>query len=166
MDWTRLLQHLTTSPNAAKKLFSDADLLKIEKTIQRSEQHHLGQIVFVVEGSLSPLDIWRGIDAKARARDMFLHSNCWDTAHNSGVLIYLLVAERNFEIVADRGIHPHVTAEGWETICQKMEHAFRAGHFVEGVLQGIETVTSYLELHYPRTDATRGNEVSDKPIVL
>ncbi len=165
MRWARLLRHLLASPRAAKRLFSEADLRTIEQAIQRSEERHLGQIVFVVEGALSPAQVWRGVDAKARARAMFLHSHCWDTAHNNGVLIYLLVADRDFEIVADRGIHAHVAA-GWETICRHMEQAFTEGRFLDGVLHGIEEVSTQLETHFPRTGAIRANEVSDKPIVL
>ncbi|MEW5757223.1 MAG: TPM domain-containing protein [Pseudomonadota bacterium] len=166
MDGSLLLRHLTTSPRAARRLFSEACLAKIEEAIHRSEQRHLGQIVFVVESTLSPLQVWRGATAKTRARAMFLDSGCWDTEHNNGVLIYLLVAERDFEIVADRGIHAHVSDEGWEAICRQMEQAFRDGRFLDGVLQGIAAVSQHLEAHFPRTSAPSANEVSDKPIIL
>jgi uncharacterized membrane protein len=89
----------------------------------------------------------------------------WDTEHNSGVLIYLLLADRVVEIIADRGIHGRVGAQGWEAACHAMETAFRAGRFEQGVLDGIEQVSSLLESHFPA--ARRGpNELPDKPVVL
>ena len=100
-----------------------------------------------------------------RALDQFSHLRIWDTAHNNGVLIYLLLADRDVEIVADRGINDKVGAEGWETICQEMETEFRAGNFERGVIQGIEAVSRELARHFP-PDSQPRNELPDRPVVI
>ncbi len=89
----------------------------------------------------------------------------WDTEHNNGVLIYLLLADHDVEIVADRGIHSRVGNEGWERVCQSMEAAFRRGDFAGGVVGGVRAVGEHLQRHYPARGQQR-NELPDRPAVL
>ena len=89
----------------------------------------------------------------------------WDTAHNNGVLIYLLLADRDVEIVADRGIDAKVGATGWQKICSDMETDFRAGKFQGGVIKGIEAVSRQLAAHFPKSGAGP-NELPDAPVVM
>ncbi len=96
---------------------------------------------------------------------MFSQLRIWDTEHNNGVLIYLLLADRDVEIVADRGVHAKVGAQNWEDICRAMEAEFRAGHFEQGAVAGIEAVARQLALHFPR-DGDLGNELPDAPVVM
>ena len=96
---------------------------------------------------------------------MFSHLRVWDTEANDGVLLYVLVADHAVEIVADRGIHALVGDAAWQTICHKIEAAFRDGRFTEGVEQGISEISALLAQHSPRTGPER-NEISDAPIVL
>ena len=88
----------------------------------------------------------------------------WDTEHNNGLLIYLLLADRAVEIVADRGIHSKVGSREWESICRKMETAFKQGNYEGGVVGGIQAVAQHLMKHFPASAAGR-NELPDKPIV-
>ena len=89
----------------------------------------------------------------------------WDTEYNNGVLIYLLLADRDVEIVADRGIHSHVGHDGWETICHAMEQAFLRGDYEAGVLAGISAVSKHLATHFPK-DGAVGNELPDDVVVI
>ena len=89
----------------------------------------------------------------------------WDTEENNGVLIYLLLADRDVEIVADRGIHAKVSPAEWEQICRRMEAAFSKGEFERGVLAGIEEVSRLLARYYPPRPGDR-NELPDKPAIL
>jgi uncharacterized membrane protein len=118
-----------------------------------------------VEGALDGAPLFRDQPARERALDQFAHLRIWDTAHNNGVLIYLLLADRNVEIVADRGIDAKVGTEGWETICRAMETDFRAGNFERGVINGIEAVSRELAKHFP-PDGHPRNELPDKPVVI
>lgn len=106
-----------------------------------------------------------GQHARDRAIEQFGRLRVWDTAENNGVLIYLLWAERDVEIVADRGTDAQVGAEAWETVRRQMEAAFRAGRFEEGAVAGIEAVGTLLARHFPG-DGSGPNEVSDRPVIL
>lgn len=96
---------------------------------------------------------------------MFSQLRIWDTEHNNGVLIYLLLADRDVEIVADRGIHAKVGLEEWERICRTMETAFKQENYQGGVISGIQVVTRHLMKHFPASGAGQ-NELPDKPVVL
>jgi uncharacterized membrane protein len=126
---------------------------------------HAGEIRFTVESALPLIPLLRGQTARARALEVFSHLRVWDTEHNNGVLIYLLLADHDVEIVADRGVHARVGGEGWEKICREMEALFRAGDFEAGVLGGIRAVSVHLVKHYPVQGKNR-NELDDKPVVL
>jgi uncharacterized membrane protein len=89
----------------------------------------------------------------------------WDTEANDGVLLYILLADRAVEIIADRGIHARVGDAAWQTICHRIEAACRNGRFAEGAVQGIVEISALLAQHSPRTGAGR-NEISDRPVVL
>jgi uncharacterized membrane protein len=165
MDFSRLLRHLMSPHWLVRRAFSPAVLGRIERTIAHCETRHAGQIRFAVEHALDMSALVRGVSARERALEVFSTLKVWDTEHNNGVLIYLLLADRDVEIVADRGIHQRVGANEWEAVCREMERAFRQGRFEQGVLGGIERVSTLLQVHFAR--GSRGsNELPDRPVVL
>lgn len=165
MGLKRIGKHLLGNRSRVRKAFPPQALAAIERAIKASEARHAGQIRFVVEGALDGAPLFRDQPARARAIDVFGQLRIWDTTHNNGVLIYLLLADRDVEIVVDRGIDVKVGTAGWEKICQMMEAEFRTGHFERGVIAGIDAVTQHLVAHFPREG--RGvNELPDKPVVL
>jgi uncharacterized membrane protein len=161
----RLGQHLLLNRARVRKAFPGQALKRIEDAIKASEARHTGQIRFVVEGALDGRPLLAGQSARDRAIDLFAHLRIWDTEHNSGVLIYLLLADHDVEIVADRGIDAKVGAERWCEVCATMETAFRQGRFEQGVLSGLERITADLATHFPPRGAHR-NELPDPPVVL
>jgi len=124
-------------------------LAAIEQAIKTGETTHAGQVRFVVEGALDGAPLFRDQSARQRAIDIFAQLRIWDTAHNNGVLIYLLLADRQVEIVADRGIDAKVGSAGWEKICRAMQAEFKAGHFERGVIEGIAAVSQQLAKYFP-----------------
>ena len=119
----------------------------------------------MVEGALDGAPLFRGQSPRERALDIFAQLRIWDTAHNNGVLIYLLLADRNVEIIADRGIDAKVGAAGWAKICADMEIDFKAGNFAGGVIKGIAEVSQQLAVYFPRHGTGR-NELPDAPVVI
>src|SRR4029453_14847302 len=103
MDAARLVRPLATGPRLVRRRFRDATMRAIEAEIAASERRHEPEIRFAVEAALHPRAILRGITPRERAVDVFSELRVWDTEHNTGVLIYLLLADRDVEIVADRG---------------------------------------------------------------
>ena len=161
----RVVRHLGSPPWRVRTAFPDRTMRAIEEAIRASEATHHGQIRFAVEAALDIQPLLRNQSARGRAIDVFSLLRVWDTADNNGVLIYLLLADRDVEIVADRGIVSHVGQDQWERICRAMEHAFREGRFEEGVLEGIRAVSAHLARYYPGQDKRR-NELPDSPVVL
>ena len=165
MDIKRIGRHLLEHHWRVRRIFPPEVLTVVERTIKAGEETHSGQVRFVVEGALDGRPLFRDQPARERALDIFSQLRIWDTAHNNGVLIYLLLADRDVEIVADRGIDTKVGAAGWEKICKSMETDFRAGNFAGGVVKGIEAVSQQLSVHFPR-HRPGPNELPDKPVVL
>jgi uncharacterized membrane protein YgcG len=165
MNLKRIIQHLWIGRAAVRRVFPLHTLNAIEHAIRATETRHDGQIRFAVEASLELAPLLAGQTAQQRAVEVFSTLRVWDTEHNNGVLIYLLLADHDVEIVADRGIHVRLGQPVWESICREMETAFRAGQFEAGVLAGIHAVGEHLSHHFPaRND--KPNEMPDMPIVL
>ena len=165
MSIKRIGKHLIEHHWRARRLFPPEVLKQIEQAIKACEATHSGQLRFVVEGALDGKPLFTGQSARHRALDIFSRLRIWDTAHNNGVLIYLLLADRKVEIVADRGIDAKVGAAGWERICKAMEGDFRSGNFAGGVIKGIGAVSRELAKYFPGHGA-HPNELPDAPVVM
>jgi uncharacterized membrane protein len=165
MGIKRIGKHLFEHHWRAKRIFTGKVRASIEQAIKAAEAGHSGQIRFVVEGALDGAPLFKGQSARERALDIFSHLRIWDTAHNNGVLIYLLLADRTVEIVADRGIDGKVGAADWEKICAAMQAEFALANFEAGVIKGIKAVSQQLLKHFPRRGAG-DNELPDAPVVI
>jgi len=165
MNLKRIMRHLSIGRAAVRRIFPPRALDVIERTIHETEAKHAGQIRFAIEASLELAPLLAGKTAQQRAIEVFSKLRVWDTEHNNGVLIYMLLADRDVEIVADRGIHVKLGQEPWAAICREMEAAFRAGNFESGVLAGIHAVGEHLSRHFP-AHGGKINEIPDRPVVL
>lgn len=160
--WSR---HFFQSPGALRRRFTPKVLQAIEEAVRNSEKKHAGEIRFVVEAKLSLPAIRVGQSPRARAVELFAQMGVWDTEENNGVLIYVLLADRDVEIVADRGLNKRITAAEWESVCRAMEAHFRQDQFEEGSLAGIHGVSQLLARHFP-PQKNNPNELPDKPTLL
>jgi uncharacterized membrane protein len=165
MDFRRILRHLATSPLAARRAFPGHALAAIEAAIAEAERSHAGEIRFAVEGALELGALLRGQAPRERALAAFGSLGVWDTEHNNGVLIHVLLADRDVEIVADRGVSARVGTGELEAVCRVMESAFREGRFEEGAVQGVRALGELLARHFPRQAGER-DELPDRPVIL
>lgn len=165
MDLRRTLRHLFTTAWSVRKAFPASALARIEAAIRESETGHSGQIRFAVQHSLDAREVLRGIPARQRAIEVFGELGVWDTEQNNGVLLYFLLADREFEIVADRGIDARVGADAWESICREMEGRIRDGDFVGATIHGVQAAGALLRAHFP-SDRGPSNELPDRPAVM
>ena len=169
MPWQRpfrFFRHLATDDGSARRAFPAAALVRIETAIADGERRHRGQVRFVCEASLPLARVLQKLSPRERALELFGSLRIWDTEENCGVLIYVSLADRDVEIVADRGIHARVGDAAWESVCRTIEAAFRDGRFVEGAEAGIAEVNALLARHYPREGGTVANELPDRPLVM
>ena len=167
----RFFNHLISGTWQVRNHFSTSALRNIEQAIKASERTHLGEIRFVVEAGLHPIEIIYKKTPKKRALELFGRFNVWDTQHNTGVLIYLLLADRDVEIVADRGINQQVGDTEWERICHLMELKFKANEFEAGVLLGIAEISKHLQQHFTfnsdeNNNPNNSSKMPNHPIIL
>lgn len=142
-----------------------SELGDIEQAISVSESQHTGQICFAIEPGLTVSELWKGVASRQRAEQVFSHLGVWNTEHNNGVLIYLLLADRKIEIVADRGIARMVTPEQWTEICHLIEAQCRKGKIAAGIVQGVEQVGSYLHEFFPGAPSS-ADSLSNRPVIV
>jgi uncharacterized membrane protein len=176
MHFGRLIRHVAASHWRTRLLFPKSTLDAIEQAVVRAERTHAGEIRFAIETSLAPLHILNDLSPRARALDVFAHLKVWDTEHNNGVLIYVQLADRDVEIVADRGLTARVSQSEWEAVCRLMEEHFRARRFEAGAIAGVDAVGTLLARHYPpqskpaapseKPVAASDNQLPDRPTLL
>ncbi len=160
----RFFVHLFMSPLRLKNYVSASAMQAITSAVAAAEAGRSGQIRVAIEPALHPRQILSNMSARERAVELFSQLRVWDTERNNGVLIYLCLADRQVEIVADRGFNHLVGLAEWEFLCQRMENEFRKGNFEVGILGGIQDVGHLLELHFG--SAACANELPDSPVVL
>lgn len=164
----RLVKHRWQSDQLLRGALCPQKLAQLTSAVQRSESLHTGEIRVCVETSLPFSYLWRP-DSIAeithqRALTMFSKLRVWDTADNNGVLIYLLLAEKRIEIIADRGVNSRVPAQTWSSIVASMRAEFKMNHFDAGLLLAIEQVCKLLTQHFPLTaEHTQVNELPNEP---
>jgi len=165
MNLKRALKHLLLPPWIMRRTFTAAALQRIEEAVAASESSHRGELCVVIEHALDLRPLLRGQTPRERAHEVFARHGVWDTAENSGVLLYVNWVERDIEIIADRGISACVNQDQWEAICRVIEQSFQAGQFEGGVLEGIRQITAVLARHFP---AGRDNpdELYNRPAIL
>lgn len=166
----RLLRHRLHDEGTLRRALPAAALQRLTERVRASEQRHGGQIRIYAEAGLPTSYLLRRAATREivrqRALALFGKLRVWDTEHNNGVLIYLLLAERAIEIVADRGVNRHVPPAQWQAMIERMRADFRAGRFEDGLAQALEDITAVLARHFPRApDAAGPNELPDAPLL-
>jgi uncharacterized membrane protein len=146
---TRLLRHRWLDETDTRRALDDAALARLRERVAQSEGRHSGEIRLCVEAGLPLSYLWRDATARERAVTMFGKLRVWDTEHNNGVLIYLLLADHMIEIVADRGVARAVPHAHWQAVVDGMRQAFREHHFEEGLARAIDAVDAVLHQHFP-----------------
>ena len=160
----RILKHRWFDERDAQRALGRDGLKRLQARVAASERRHSGEIRICVEAGLPLSYLWRSASARERAVAMFGKLRVWDTEHNNGVLIYLLLAEHRIEVIADRGLNRFVAAPQWQAILETMRGAFRRGEFEAGLNQAIEAVDALLLQHFA-VDASQANpnELPDAP---
>ena len=145
------------------RAFDAAALSSIEQAITDSEKTHGGEVRIALEASLEPAELFSDLTPRQRAMQAFASLGVWDTELNNGVLIYVLWADRDVEIVADRGFNGRVSAQEWSDVCQRMEQLFSQGAAAQAAVAGIQAAGALMARHFPAVDR---NELPDRPVLL
>ena len=163
MNLQRILRHLATPGWSVRRAFDAATLQAIEQAIAETERGHGGEIRFAVEASIDVLDVMRGVTPRQQALQVFARLGVWDTDANNGVLIYVSWADRDVEIVADRGFNGRVGEQDWADVCHRMEQSFARGAPRQAVVEAIQAVGALIARHFPAADR---DELPNRPVLL
>ena len=162
----RILKHHWLDESDVQRAVPPELLQRLTRRVGASEQRHTGEVRICVEAGLPMSYLWRGATARERAVMMFGKLRVWDTQHNNGVLIYLLLADRSIELVADRGLNQHVSAAQWQAMVQHLGAAIKEGRFEDGLTLALEEVSAVLVQNFPLPDGEfRRNELPNAPLL-
>ena len=157
--------------NEAHRTFSDACLLKLQTLIANSESLHSGEIRICIESGLPNSYLLRAditpVLLRQRAMAQFGRLRVWDTEHNNGVMIYLCLAERSIELIADRGVNRFVSAGQWDSVVKRLSTAMSEGDLEGGLVRAIAEVGEVLQQHFAvQAGHTNPNELPDAPALI
>ena len=165
--WLRTVKHRWAEAGDVHRALPPAAIERLTQRVRDSERRHNGEIRICIEAGLPLSYLWRNAPARERAIMMFAKLRVWDTEHDNGVLIYLLLADHAIEIVADRGLDRQVAAGTWQAMAQQMSAAFKAGRFEDGLAQAADRVGALLQQHFALADGERNpNELPDQPVII
>jgi uncharacterized membrane protein len=162
----RIVRHVLASRRALRRAFPLPALERIEQAVHAGEALHDGEVRFAVELELGWPALLAGETGRERALEVFSMLRVWDTERNNGVLIYVMFADREVEIVADRGFNGRVPEGEWRTICEAMQERFARGEYEAGALDGIAAASALMARHFPAGAAPRRDELPDRPVML
>lgn len=166
MDMQRISANLFRAWFQIGRQFGPDTLDAIASTVAAGEATHRGELRVAIESRLPLGAVASDMTARDRAAMLFAHLRVWDTEDNSGVLLYVLLAEHRIEIVADRGIARAVAPAEWEAITSHMRDEFAKGHFREAVQTGVAEAGALLARHFPADGRPRENQLPDRPLIL
>lgn len=165
--WLRLIKHRWAEAGDVHRALPPEALERLTQRVRDSERRHSGEIRICIEAGLPLSYLWRHAPARERAIMMFSKLRVWDTEHDNGVLIYLLLADHAIEIVADRGLNRIVGDVAWQSMAARMSAAFKAGRFEEGLASALEQVDALLLQHFALAEGERNpNELPDQPVIV
>lgn len=163
--FNRLLRHAKTSRASARKQFPEVTLAAITSLIQQGEQRHRAEIRLIIEAAMPSRRILQRQSTRARACALFVEHGIWDTENNCGILIYLNMADRKVEIVADRGVAKCLSTSQWQKICQILTDGFSTGIFHDSVIAAVNAMNSQLERALPASGDPE-KRLDDQPLLL
>ncbi len=165
----RLVRHLWFDVGDVRRVVPDDMAQRLARRVAASECRHTGEVRLCVEASLPAGEVWQTgsteslpLRVRERALGWFGRLGIWDTEHNNGVLIYLLLAERAIEVVADRALTQRVAPAQWQAMVTGLGDCLRAGDVEGGLTQALEAVSAVLVAHFPAPEGwQRANELPD-----
>jgi len=163
----RWMRHLWLDTGDVHRVVPDDMAERLARRVSASESRHTGEVRLCVEASLPAGEVWQmgaalPLQIRERALGWFGRLGIWDTEHNNGVLIYLLLAERAIEIVADRALTQRVTPAQWQAMVARLSERLRAGEVEDGLTQALEEVSAVLVAHFPAPEGWQhANELPD-----
>ncbi|RAJ04310.1 TLP18.3/Psb32/MOLO-1 phosphatase superfamily protein [Chitinophaga skermanii] len=138
-----------------KPLFNDQEQAHIVQAIRIAERLTSGEIRVYVESRCTYVD---PID---RAKEVFAGLGMNQTKHRNGVLLYLALADHQFAIFGDEGIHTKVGQDFWHKEAHLLRTHFGAEQIIEGISACVKEIGESLQQHFPYDNEDDKNELPD-----
>ncbi|MFA9486675.1 MULTISPECIES: TPM domain-containing protein [unclassified Moraxella] len=161
---SRLWRQLSFVPILHNQWLTDELKVRLAQAITHAESGHRGEIYLVIENHLPISQAYR-VDCRERALGLFGTHRVWDTAENTGVMIYVNICEHNLEIIADRGIDDCVGETVWTNLTQTALQSCQSGDFATALMTLIAQIGELLRRYYPGDDVS-GNELDNEVVFL
>jgi uncharacterized membrane protein len=162
----RFARHLFYEVRGVSSIFSRESLKRIEAVVSNSERSHTAEVRVAVEASLTLRELFAKKTPRHRALEAFSLLKVWDTAQNNGVLIYINVADRAVEIIADRGFEGLLSHSYWQQLCAQMVAGFQKDLFEQSLVQCVQKLSKDFAIHFPSDGQANPNELPNTPVVL
>ena len=163
---TRLWRHLVTDHAQLKRRIGEATLNAIEAVVKAGETRHSAEVRLAFEPSLSLAAVWHRMAPRQRALEVFGALRVWDTEANNGVLVYVLLADKAVELIADRGAARAIPQEVWDEIARSMTRDFAKGAYRDGSVAAIGRLNELLTQAFPADGPNNPDELPDRPALL
>ncbi|MCE1187987.1 MAG: TPM domain-containing protein [Ignavibacteria bacterium] len=143
-------------------IMNDDDLLRISNAITEMEKLSSGEIVVSIK---EKRNWWqKRVPVRKLAEREFRRLKINATRDHTGILLYIILKDREFSVLADSGIHDIVGDSQWELIKDLLLKNFRAGYYCKGIVEAVHEMGRVLSLHFPiKPDDT--NEISNRVII-
>lgn len=160
---SRTLRSLSTTPWRFRWLDAAA-LEALQATVAEAESGHEGEIRLLIERAMPLVRAWRQ-RVRERAEEMFAHLRVWDTAKRSGVLVYVNLAERRVELVADEGIRAVVAEGRWQALCDEAAIAMHQGEPLAALQTLLLAIGAELRRHFAHAPGEQENALPDHVVL-
>lgn len=142
--------------------FNDDDFLHISGKIKEMEKTTSGEIRVAIKEKRNFFQ--RKKSLHQLAVEEFHKLKMHNTRDKTGILLYLLLTEKQFYILGDQGIHEKIGDTTWAQVRDEIQKYFKDGNFPAGILWGIERVGKILSEYFPiKEDDT--NELSNEVVI-
>ncbi|HEX2786631.1 MAG TPA: TPM domain-containing protein [Ignavibacteria bacterium] len=148
--------------NYLKDFLAEEDFEKISSCIAEVEKKTSGEIRVCIKRKRGLFE--NGKDTRELAIKEFAGQEMHKTIDKTGVMIFILLDEHKFEIIADEGINSKISRDKWDVITTAMSTEFAHGKFAEGICDAVESIGLTLILEFPRKSDDK-DELSNEIIV-
>jgi uncharacterized membrane protein len=144
------------------QFINDDDLLRISEKITEVEKITAGELCINIMQKKK--FNWRSKNLRELAEKEFFRLGIDKTRDKTGVLLFILLREKEFYILADQGINNKVSAGTWDKIRDDIQNSFSRGEFAAGLIKGIDEIGKILAAYFP-VKPDDGNELPNRIII-
>ncbi|KUO59657.1 hypothetical protein APF79_05800 [bacterium BRH_c32] len=139
--------------------FSDDDFLVISSKITEVEKSTAGEVRVAIKEKRNFRD--RKTPIRELAIKEFRKLGMDNTIDGTGFLILIILEEKQFYILAGKGINEKVEQSVWDKVRDEMQSSFKNEFYLDGILTTLSKAGELLSSYFPIKEGDT-NELSNK----